>query len=193
MSWSRVGGASPVGLGAGPMTTMPALLVAGSASSSFFMASWSAVRNCSSSVRACTLSTVCPGSAASARSVMRRLVFVTCCRSASGPAAPSVSLVAPVSPVSPAIRPANATNCRATWSVRRWARAGVSAVPEILMMLPSVAFALTSSRSSVRLTSGRRSAAAARSTTVELVAISAWVSSSRSSHCPGSSTEADAV
>nr|MCF0097938.1 hypothetical protein [Streptomyces sp. MH191] len=166
---------------------MPVLLLAGSASSSFFMASCSAIRNCSSSVRACTLSTVRPGSAASASSLIRRLVVVTCCRSACGPDTSSVS------EESPAIRPANATNCCATWSERRWARAGVSAVPEILMTLPSVTFARTRSRSSARLTSVQRSEAAARSTTVELLAISAWVSSPRSSHCPGSSTDADAV
>ncbi|PSK57114.1 hypothetical protein B0E38_02443 [Streptomyces sp. 111WW2] len=93
ISCSRVGGASPAGRAAGPMTTMPARLFAGSASSSFCMASWSALRSFSSSVRAWTLSTVCPGSAALARSVMRRLVRVTCSRSASGPAASSAPVV----------------------------------------------------------------------------------------------------
>ena len=101
------------------------------------MASCSEVRSFSSSVRACTLSTVCPGSAASARSVMRRLVSTTFCRSASGPAAASGSVL------SPAIRAANVTNCWATWSESCCARSGVSAVPEILMMFPSAALALT--------------------------------------------------
>lgn len=187
MSCILVGGAWLVGRAAGPMTTMPALLAAGSALSSFFMASASPVRSFSSSVRACTLSTVCPGSAALARSVMRWLVSATCCRSAPGPVA------APGSVLSPAIRAANVTNCWATWSESRCARSGVSAVPEILMMFPSVALALTRPSRSLPLTPVQPSAAAARSTTAELAAISAWVSSSRSSHCPGSSTDADAV
>lgn len=132
-----VGAAAPVGRGAGPMTTMLALLVAGLASSSFFTASCSAVRSFSSSVRACTLSTVCPGSAALARSVMRRLVSATFFRSASVPVAASGSVLPP------AIRAAKVTNCWATWSESRCARSGVSAVPEILMMFPSAALALT--------------------------------------------------
>ncbi len=162
-----VGGASPAGRAAGPMTTMLALPAAGSAWSSLLMASWSAVRSFASSVRVCTLSTVCPGSAASASSVMRRLVCTTICRSASGRAAASGSVL------SPAIRAANATNCRATWSESRCARSGVSAVPEILMMFPSAAWALTRSRSSLPLTPVQPSVAAARSTTTELLAISA--------------------
>lgn len=182
-----MGGASPVGRAAGPITTMPASPAVGSASSSFFMASCSVVRSFSSSVRACTLSTVCPGSAALASSVMRRLVRVTSCRSASGPAAVSGSVLPP------AIRAANATNSWATWSESRWARSGVSAVPEILMMFPSAALARTWSRSSPGLTPGRRSEAPTRSTTAELDAISAWVSSSRSSHWPCIRTEAVAV
>jgi hypothetical protein len=60
----------------------------------------------------------------------------------------------------------------ATWSESRCARSGVSAVPEILMMFPSAALALTRSRSSAPLTPGQPSWAAARSTTVELVATS---------------------
>ncbi|OEV34355.1 hypothetical protein HS99_0036125 [Kitasatospora aureofaciens] len=185
-SWVLVGGASPDGRGAEPMTTMLALLAAGSAWSSFLMASWSVVRSFSSSVRVCTLSTVCPGSAAAARSVMRRLACTTSCRSASGWAASGSAL-------SPAMRPAKVTNCWATWSESCWARSGVSAVPEILMMFPSAAVALTLSRSELPLTPAQPSVAAARSTTTELVAISAWVSSSRSCHTPGSRTEADAV
>lgn len=169
------------------MTTMPALLVAGSASSSFCMASSSAVRRFASAVRACTLSTVCPGSAALDRSVIRRLVSSTCSRSASGPVAASESVL------SPATRAAKVTNCWAERSASRWARSGVSAVPEILMMFPSAAAALTLSRRSPPLTPCQWSAVATRSITTELVAISAWVSSSRSSHCPGSRTDADAV
>lgn len=169
------------------MTTMLALSVAGSASSSFFMAASSELRRFSSAVRACTLSTVPPASAPSARSVIRRLVSCTFLRSASGPAAASAS-VAP-----PAIRAENATNCWATRSVSCCARRGLSAVPEIVMMFPSAALAATRSRRSVPLTPDQSSLAAARSTTDELVAMSTWVSSSRSSHWPGSSTEADAV
>ncbi len=169
------------------MTTRPALLLAGSVSSSFCIASCSAERSFSSSVRACTLSTVCPGSAASARSVMRWLVRVTCCRRASGPVAP------PGPEVPPAICAAYATNCWAISSESRCARSGVSAVPEILTMLPSEILALTRSRSSLLPTPLQRSVSAALSTTDELVAISTWVRSSRSSHCPGSRTEAVAV
>ncbi len=61
------------------------------------------------------------------------------------------------------------------------------------MMFPSAASALTRSRSSAPPSPGRSSASATRSTTVELVAISTCVTSSRSSHWPGSRTEADAV
>lgn len=182
-----VGGASLVGRGAGPITTMPALLAVGLASSSFFMASCSAVRIFSSSVRACTLSTVLPGSAALARSVMRRLASATFCRSASELVAASVSVLLPE------IRAAKVTNSLAIWSESRCARSGVSAVPEMLMMFPSAALALTRFRRSLPLTPFQPSAAAVRSTTAELVAICAWVSSSRSSHCPGSRTGADAV
>ncbi|BBJ45251.1 hypothetical protein SSPO_079690 [Streptomyces antimycoticus] len=166
MNCVLVGAASPVGRAAGPMTTMLALLVVGSASSSFFTASCSAVRSFASSVRACTLSTVCPGSAASARSVMRRLVCTTIFRKSSGPAADSGSVL------SPASRAAKVMNCWATWSESCRARSGVSAVPEILMMFPSAALALTRSRSSLPLTPGQPSVAAARPTTTELVAIS---------------------
>ncbi|CAM5678968.1 hypothetical protein SPURM210S_02570 [Streptomyces purpurascens] len=60
-------------------------------------------------------------------------------------------------------------------------------------MFPSAAWALTRSRSSLPLTPVQPSVAAARSTTTELLAISVWVSSSRSSHAPGSSTDADVV
>lgn len=169
------------------MTTKLALAVAGLASSSFFMASCRPVRRPSSSVRACTLSTVCPGSAELARSVMRRLVSATCLRSA------SVAVSAAGSVLPPAMRVAKVTNCWASWSESCWARSGVSAVPETLMMFPSSALALTSSRSSVPSTPFHLSAAAARSTTAELVAMSTWVSSSRSSHWPGSRTDASAV
>lgn len=186
MSCIRVGGASPAGRAAGPMTTMLACSAAGSARSSLSMASCSAVRSFSSSVRVCTLSTLCPGPAASASSVMRRLVCTTVCRSASGAAASA-------SVLSPAIRAANVTNCWATWSESCCARLGVSAVPEILMMFPSAVVALTRSRSSRPLTPVQPSLAAARSTTTELVAISAWVNSSRSSHAPGSRTDAEVV
>ncbi len=110
MSCILVGGAAPVGRAADPMTTMPALLAAGSASSSFFMASCSDVRSFSSAVRACTLSTVFPGSAALARSVMRRLVSATFFRSASVPVAASGSVLPP------AIRVAKVTSCWATCS-----------------------------------------------------------------------------
>lgn len=185
MSCILVGGASPVGRAAGPMTTMPALLVAGSASSSFVMASSSEVRSFSRAVRACTLSTVLPGSAALARSVIRRLVSTTCSRSASGAVAASV--------LPPAIRAAKVTNSWATRSENCCARSGVSAVPEILMMFPSAALALTRSRSSAALTPLQPSLSATGSTTDELVAMSTWVSSSRSSHCPGSSTDVDVV
>lgn len=95
ISCHRVGGASPVGRGAGPMTTRPAFTAAGSASSSLFMASWSVVRSFSRSVRACTLSTVLPGSAASASSVIRLLVCATICRSAASCAAASGSPLSP--------------------------------------------------------------------------------------------------
>lgn len=186
MSWILVGGASPAGRVAGPMTTMLAWVAAGSVWSSLLMASCSAVRSFESSVRVCTLSTVCPGPASSASSVMRRLVCTTICRSASGAAASG-------SVLSPVICAAKVTNCWATWSESRCARSGVSAVPEILMMFPSAALALTRSRSSLPLTPGRSSVAATRSSTTELVAISAWVTSSRSSHAPGSSTDADVV
>lgn len=187
MSCTLVGGCSPVGRGAGPMTTMPALLVDGSAWSSFCMASSSEVRRLSSAVRACTLSTVCPGSASLASSLMRRLVSFTCLRRASAP----VAAAEPVLP--PETRAANVTNCRATWSESCCARCGVSAVPEILMMFPSEVLALTRSRRSVPLTPLQSRAVAALSTTVELVATSTWVSSSRSSHCPGNRTDADAM
>lgn len=166
MSCVLVGGASPVGRAAGPMTTMLALLAVGSAWSSLFMASCSEVRSFSRSVRVCTLSTVCPGSAASARSVMRRLVCTTICRRASSSAAASGSVL------SSTIRAANVTNCWATWSESCCARSGVSAVPEILTMFPSAALALTRSRSSRPLTPVQPSVTAARSTTTELVAIS---------------------
>ncbi len=151
------------------------------------MASARVVRSFASSVRACTLSTVRPGSAESARSVMRRLVRTTCCRSASD------SVAASEPALSPAIRAAKETNCWATSSESRCARPGLSAVPEILMMFPSVASAPTRSRRSMPSTPLQCSAAAARSTTSELVAISAWVSSSRCSHCPGRRTDADVV
>ncbi len=75
----------------------------------------------------------------------------------------------------------------------RCAPSGVSSVPEISMMFPSVTSTSTRSRSSPPSIPGRPSVAAARSTTAELVAISAWVTSSRSSHCPDSSTDADVV
>ncbi len=169
------------------MTTMLALRAEGSAWSSLLMASCSVVRSFSSSVRACTPSTVCPGSAASASSVMRLLVCVTICCSASRCAAVSGSVLLS------ATRAANVTNCRATWSASRCARSGVSAVPEILMMFPSAVFALTWSRSSLLPTPVQWSASAAASTTTELVAISCWVSSSRSSQAPGSRTDAEAV
>lgn len=60
-------------------------------------------------------------------------------------------------------------------------------------MLPSAAWALTRSRRSRPSTPSQWSVAAARSTTTELVAISVCVSSARSSHAPGSSTDADVV
>ena len=180
MSCALVGGASPVGRAADPMTTMLALPAAGSAAwFSLLTASCSAVRSLASSVRVCTLSTVRPGSVASASSLMRRLVCVTSCRSASGWAAVSGVVL------SPAICAVKATNCRATWSESCCARFGVSAVPEILMMFPSAAVALASvpqvaaaDASPVR---GRRPRG--RPPT-ELVAMSVCVRSSRSSHCP---------
>ena len=116
---------------------------------------------------------------------MRRLVVSTVCRSCSGPAA------AVGSAVSSPIRAENATNCRASSSESRCAFAGLSAVPEILMMLPSVTSARTRLRSSSPSTPSHFSAAAVRSVTTVLVAISAWVSSTRSSQAPGSSTDAD--
>ncbi len=61
------------------------------------------------------------------------------------------------------------------------------------MMFPSAAVALTRSCSLPPPTPGQLSAAAARPTTTELFAISAWVSSSRSCQTPGSSTDAEAV
>lgn len=183
-----VGGASPAGRAAAPMTTMFfASSSAGSACLMVVMASRSAVRSFSSSVRVCTLSTVSPGSVESASSLMRRLVSRTDFWSAAS------SSAAPGSAVSFAIRVAYETNSPATWSESRCARSGDSAVPEILMMLPSVALAPTRSRRSLPLTPAQPSLAAARSTTTELVATSVWVSSSRSSHVPGSSTDADVV
>lgn len=187
MSCVLVGGASPVGRAADPMTTMLALLAAGPAWSSLVMASCSEVRSFSSSVRVCTPSTVCPGSAASARSVMWRFVCTTICCSASSCPAASGSVL------SSTIRAAKVTNCRATSSESCCARFGVSAVPEILMMFPSAALAVTRSCSALPLTPCQWSVAAARSITTELVATSVWVSSSRSSHAPGSSTDADVV
>ncbi|ARX88581.1 hypothetical protein SMD44_08068 [Streptomyces alboflavus] len=68
---------------------------------------------------------------------MRRLVSVTFCRRASGPVAASDWSS------SPAIRAAKPTNCSAIRSESCCARRGLSAVPEILMMLPSEALALT--------------------------------------------------
>jgi hypothetical protein len=118
---------------------------------------------------------------------MRRLVSSTWFRSV------SASVDAAESVLPPAIRAANLTNCAATWSESCCARFGVPAVPEILMMFPSAAVAVTRFRRSAPLTPFQPSVAAARSTTVELVAMSTWVSSSRSSHCPGSSTDADVV
>lgn len=190
VSCTAVGGASEAGRVAAPMTTMLALPAAGSTCSSLLTASCSAVRSFASSVRVCTLSTVCPGSAASARSVMRRLACATSSRSACG-------CVASGSLPSPESRAANATNCWAARSASRCACSGVSPVPEILMMLPSAAAAATRSRSSPTPSAppppDRASSAATRSSTTELVAICAWVISSRSCHAPGSSTDADVV
>lgn len=61
------------------------------------------------------------------------------------------------------------------------------------MMLPSVTSARTRLRSSSPSTPSQPSSSAVRSVTTVLVAISAWVSSTRSSQAPGSSTDADVV
>jgi hypothetical protein len=180
----RVGAAGLVGSSACPITTMLAALDAASSSSSFAIAWASVVRSPSRSVRAWTLSTVRPCAADACSSLIRSLVTAICWRSASRCsrcAWADASAVLPISWVE------NRTYSWATWSASCWAFSGLSAVAVMPTTLPSATSAVTESCRSLPVTSQSR-AVAARSSTTELIATCASVSSSSVSRVPCSST-----